>query len=187
VRYRSRSWGSPVYNYSRGAIQAPSGTEYFTSGTAPVRTSSRAKPLANTRTSCRVTCNSAARRLHGPAGHGRDPRGHATAIYGPAFELMESRPREPAAKILRVGEIPGPPLEPDDFRAWGIIARVSHSAREECTYTERWGLRLTRSTMTIDCYSKTRNGDADRCRRREYRPHHRPGRGCNDLQTLGLL
>ncbi|MGE5619317.1 MAG: alpha-1,4-glucan--maltose-1-phosphate maltosyltransferase [Sphingomonadaceae bacterium] len=78
-------------------------------------------------------------------------------IYGPAFELMESRPREPGSEEyqdsekyqIRVWD----PDRPDSLR--GLVARVNRIRRENPALQGDWSLRFHPvDNDLIICYSK---------------------------------
>ena len=117
--------------------------------------------------------------------------GASYGIYGPAFELMESRPREPGSEEYFDSE-------KYQVRHWNrddpsslreFIARVNRIRRENAPLQSDRGLRFhTIDNENLIAYSKTRNGDADSVLVvANVDPHHAQSGWLQlDLQTLGL-
>ncbi|MFL6603389.1 MAG: alpha-1,4-glucan--maltose-1-phosphate maltosyltransferase [Steroidobacteraceae bacterium] len=117
--------------------------------------------------------------------------GASYGIYGPAFELMESRPREPGSEEYLDSE-------KYEIRHWNrddpaslreFIARVNRIRRENAPLQSDRGLKFHAvDNDNLIAYSKTDEGDADSVLVvANVDPHHTQSGWLQlDLQTLGL-
>jgi starch synthase (maltosyl-transferring) len=117
--------------------------------------------------------------------------GASYGIYGPAFELMESRPREPGSEEYLNSE-------KYEIRHWNrddpaslreFIARVNRIRRENAPLQSDRGLKFhSVDNDNLIAYSKTREGDTDSVLVvANVDPHHAQSGWLQlDLQMLGL-
>jgi starch synthase (maltosyl-transferring) len=117
--------------------------------------------------------------------------GASYGIYGPAFELMDARPREPGSEEYLDSE-------KYEIRYWNrddpaslkeFIARVNRIRRENAPLQSDRGLKFHDvDNDTLIAYSKTSDGGADSVLVvANVDPHHpQSGWLTLDLQTLGL-
>jgi starch synthase (maltosyl-transferring) len=117
--------------------------------------------------------------------------GASYGIYGPAFELMEARPREPGSEEYLNSE-------KYEIRHWNrddpaslreFIARVNRIRRENAPLQSDRGLKFHPvDNDNLVAYSKTDEGDADSVLVvANVDPHHAQSGWLQlDLQTLGL-